>query len=73
VNGWFWGGKKEKYFTAKKPCAWERKGSEIEQINFERERESISLTLAFMIVFVLEGRVTEIGKKIKKTKDSKLI
>jgi hypothetical protein len=26
-----------------------------------------------MIVFVLEGRVTEIEKKIKKTKDSKLI
>jgi len=39
----------------------------------ERERESISLTLAFMTFFVLEGRVTEIGKKIKKTKDSKLI
>ena len=39
----------------------------------ERERESISLTLAFMTFFVLKGRVTEIGKKIKKTKDSKLI
>jgi hypothetical protein len=40
----------------------------------EREIESISLTLAFMtFFFVLEGRVTEIEKKIKKTKDGKLI
>jgi hypothetical protein len=40
VNGCFWGGKKEEYFTAKKPCVWEQKGSEIEKINFKREREN---------------------------------
>jgi hypothetical protein len=67
------GRKERRIFYGKEAMCVRTKVRLSKSILRERERESISLTLAFMTFFVLKGRVTEIGKKIKKTKDGKLI